>query len=65
MHVYLDEIPRERSFGNARPARQLVEQVMTRQAGRLGTITNPDREALTTVLPEDLPVGLARSASPA
>jgi hypothetical protein len=33
--------------------------MMTRQAGRLGTLTTPDVETLTTLLPEDLPPGPA------
>ncbi|MFE9853130.1 right-handed parallel beta-helix repeat-containing protein [Streptomyces sp. NPDC005576] len=52
---YLDAMPRDRSFGNARLARQIVESMMTRQAGRLHSVANPDREALTRLLPEDLP----------
>lgn len=62
---YLDALPRSRSFGNARLARQLVEQMMTRQAGRLGTMADPDRQALTTLLPEDLPFSLESSPHPA
>ncbi|MGW0876554.1 right-handed parallel beta-helix repeat-containing protein [Streptomyces sp. NPDC002740] len=53
---YLDEQPRNRSFGNARLARQLVERMITRQAGRMGSITAPDLKTLTTLLPEDLPI---------
>ena len=52
---HLDAVPRTRSFGNARLARQLVEAMMTRQAGRLGTVPSPDLEALTLLLPADLP----------
>ncbi|WP_329133382.1 right-handed parallel beta-helix repeat-containing protein [Streptomyces sp. NBC_01476] len=55
LHDYLDAIPRTRSFGNARLARQLVESMMTRQAGRLGSVASPDLEALTLLLPQDLP----------
>ncbi|GAA2339879.1 AAA family ATPase [Streptomyces kunmingensis] len=52
---HLAALPRSRSFGNARLARQLVETMMTRQAGRLSRITDPDRRTLTLLLPEDLP----------
>nr|WP_202451928.1 right-handed parallel beta-helix repeat-containing protein [Streptomyces sp. SID4948] len=52
---HLDTVPRTRSFGNARLARQLVESMMTRQAGRLGSVATPDLEALTLLLPQDLP----------
>ncbi|MFE8950256.1 right-handed parallel beta-helix repeat-containing protein [Streptomyces sp. NPDC007856] len=55
LRAHLDGVPRNRSFGNARLARQLVEGMMTRQAGRLGTIAAPDLKDLTTLLPEDLP----------
>ncbi|MGW0792659.1 right-handed parallel beta-helix repeat-containing protein [Streptomyces sp. NPDC002911] len=53
--AYLDALPRGRSFGNARLARQLVETMMTRQASRLGGVEAPDLEALSLLLPEDLP----------
>ncbi|MEU9336721.1 right-handed parallel beta-helix repeat-containing protein [Streptomyces sp. NPDC048290] len=55
LRAHLAAIPRTRSFGNARLARQLVETMMTRQAGRLGSVVSPDLEALTLLLPEDLP----------
>ncbi|HEY5836998.1 right-handed parallel beta-helix repeat-containing protein [Streptomyces sp.] len=55
LRVHLDALPRTRSFGNARLARQLVESMMTRQAGRLGSVATPDLRALTLLLPEDLP----------
>ncbi|MFD8819519.1 AAA family ATPase, partial [Streptomyces sp. NPDC059627] len=55
LHAHLDAIPRDRSFGNARLARRLVESMMTRQAGRLGSVASPDLEALTLLLPQDLP----------
>jgi SpoVK/Ycf46/Vps4 family AAA+-type ATPase len=52
---YLDALPRDRSFGNARLARQLVETMVTRQAGRLQSVVDPGLDALTRLLPEDLP----------
>ncbi|MFD6531023.1 right-handed parallel beta-helix repeat-containing protein [Streptomyces sp. NPDC060184] len=55
LRVHLDGVPRTRSFGNARLARQLLESMMTRQAGRLATLAAPDLEALVTLLPGDLP----------
>ncbi|WP_071659487.1 right-handed parallel beta-helix repeat-containing protein [Streptomyces humi] len=55
LRVHLDSLPRTRSFGNARLARQLLETMMTRQAGRLASLPAPDLEALTTLRPEDLP----------
>ncbi|NEC34712.1 right-handed parallel beta-helix repeat-containing protein [Streptomyces rubrogriseus] len=62
LRVHLDAVPRSRSFGNARLARQLVEQMMTRQAGRLGGVANPDMITLTRLLPEDLPFLAATAA---
>ncbi|MFD9318432.1 right-handed parallel beta-helix repeat-containing protein [Streptomyces sp. NPDC060053] len=55
LHAYVDAIPRDRSFGNARTARQLMDAMMTRQAGRLGAMAVPALEDLRTLLPEDLP----------
>ncbi|MER7078186.1 AAA+-type ATPase, SpoVK/Ycf46/Vps4 family [Saccharopolyspora kobensis] len=53
---HLEEMPRDRSFGNARYARQLLESTMTRQAGRLSTLPNPTLEDLRNIHPEDLPL---------
>ncbi|MER7930266.1 right-handed parallel beta-helix repeat-containing protein [Streptomyces sp. NPDC096057] len=55
LRSHLDALPRTRSFGNARLARQLLETMMTRQAGRLASLATPDLEALITLRPEDLP----------
>ncbi|EYT82014.1 sporulation protein [Streptomyces sp. Tu 6176] len=57
LRAHLAAVPRTRSFGNARFARQLLETMMTRQAGRLASLAAPDLEALTTLLPDDLPEG--------
>jgi SpoVK/Ycf46/Vps4 family AAA+-type ATPase len=48
---------RGRSFGNARLARQIVESMMTRQAGRIARLGDPGPETLSLLLPEDLPPG--------
>ncbi|WP_434587664.1 right-handed parallel beta-helix repeat-containing protein [Streptomyces sp. A5-4] len=52
---HVDAIPRDRFFGNARLARQLLEAMMTSQARRLGGLRSPSLADLTTLLPEDLP----------
>ncbi|WP_240139987.1 right-handed parallel beta-helix repeat-containing protein [Streptomyces sp. MUM 178J] len=52
---YVATIPRDRSFGNARTGRQLVETMMTRQARRIGTLSAPGLDDLRLLLPEDLP----------
>ncbi|MFM9499004.1 right-handed parallel beta-helix repeat-containing protein [Streptomyces galilaeus] len=59
LEEHLTTLPRTQTFGNARLARQLVEAMMTRQAGRLGHLKAPDVETLSTLLPEDLPPGFA------
>ncbi|MFD7134893.1 AAA family ATPase [Streptomyces sp. NPDC059894] len=55
LRAHIDALPRTRSFGNARLARQILETMMTRQAGRLSALATPDLEVLTTLLPDDLP----------
>ncbi|NEA68416.1 right-handed parallel beta-helix repeat-containing protein [Streptomyces sp. SID12488] len=55
LRAHVDAIPRDRSFGNARLARQLLESMMTSQARRLGGVLTPSLDDLTTLLPEDLP----------
>ncbi|MEV5148195.1 right-handed parallel beta-helix repeat-containing protein [Streptomyces sp. NPDC052727] len=55
LHTYIDRLPRDRSFGNARLARKLLEGMMTRQAGRLSVVAAPTVEDLKLLLPEDLP----------
>jgi SpoVK/Ycf46/Vps4 family AAA+-type ATPase len=57
LRAHVDAIPRDRSFGNARLARQLLETMMTSQARRLGGLASPSLADLTTLLPEDLPYG--------
>ncbi|WP_327237869.1 right-handed parallel beta-helix repeat-containing protein [Streptomyces sp. NBC_01317] len=57
LRAHVDAIPRDRSFGNARLARQLLETMMTSQARRLGGLRSPSLADLTTLLPEDLPYG--------
>ncbi|MFJ2095312.1 right-handed parallel beta-helix repeat-containing protein [Streptomyces sp. NPDC087901] len=57
LHTYIDGLPRNRSFGNARLARKLLENMMTRQAGRLGGLAAPTVEDLKLLLLADLPFG--------
>ncbi|MER5393409.1 right-handed parallel beta-helix repeat-containing protein [Saccharopolyspora sp. NPDC002686] len=56
LHRHFEELPRDRNFGNARYARQLLETTMTRQAGRLSTLPTPTLTDLRNIHPEDLPV---------
>lgn len=48
-------LPRGRSFGNARLARQLLETMITHQARRLGTVGTPSVDDLRMLMPQDLP----------
>ncbi|MFE1263282.1 right-handed parallel beta-helix repeat-containing protein [Streptomyces albogriseolus] len=51
---YFDALPRDRSFGNARLARQVVESMITRQAGRLSSLAAPTLDDLRILQPEDV-----------
>ncbi|GAA4496989.1 hypothetical protein GCM10023191_039810 [Actinoallomurus oryzae] len=62
LRAYVDAIPRDRSFGNARLARQLLETMMTRQARRLGGMSSPDVSAMRSLLPDDIPAANTPSA---
>lgn len=46
---------RDRTFGNARLARNLFEKTIEQQANRLAVISSLTDEVLTTILPEDIP----------
>jgi SpoVK/Ycf46/Vps4 family AAA+-type ATPase len=52
---HISTLPRGRSFGNARTARQLLESMITNQARRLGDLSVPTIDDLCVLLPEDLP----------
>ncbi|MCX5158840.1 right-handed parallel beta-helix repeat-containing protein [Streptomyces sp. NBC_00264] len=54
LREYFDALPRDRSFGNARLARQVLEGMMTRQAGRLSTMAAPGLDDLRLLLPQDV-----------
>ncbi|MGA5048652.1 right-handed parallel beta-helix repeat-containing protein [Streptomyces arboris] len=51
---YFDALPRDRSFGNARLARQVVESMVTRQASRLSSLAAPTLDDLRILLPADV-----------
>ncbi|MFE4453267.1 right-handed parallel beta-helix repeat-containing protein [Streptomyces sp. NPDC056796] len=55
LREYFETLPRDRSFGNARLARQVLESMMTRQAGRISHLTAPGVEDLRLLLPQDTP----------
>jgi Holliday junction resolvasome RuvABC ATP-dependent DNA helicase subunit len=60
-HVYER---RDRTFGNARFARNLFEKIVEQQANRLASIGDLTDEILTTLLPEDIPVAEFITAAP-
>ena len=47
-------VPRDKGFGNGRLARNLFEDAVARQAGRVVAIEDPTDEHLTTLLAEDI-----------
>ncbi|MFJ5220814.1 right-handed parallel beta-helix repeat-containing protein [Streptomyces sp. NPDC088354] len=59
LRAHFHSLPRDRSFGNARLARQVLESMMTRQAGRLSTMTAPSVDDLRLLLPNDVPTSYA------
>ncbi|NKQ28449.1 right-handed parallel beta-helix repeat-containing protein [Streptomyces galbus] len=59
---YFDALPRDRSFGNARLARQVVESMVTRQAGRLSALAAPTLDDLRLLLPEDVSAPATKAA---
>ncbi|MCX4736782.1 hypothetical protein [Streptomyces sp. NBC_01363] len=50
------EVDRGPTFGNGRYARTVLEQMMTRQAGRLVSVPDADMDQLRLLLPEDVTV---------
>ncbi|MET9579359.1 right-handed parallel beta-helix repeat-containing protein [Streptomyces massasporeus] len=59
---YFDALPRDRSFGNARLARQVVESMITRQAGRLSSLAAPTLDDLRILQPEDVVAAAPKAA---
>ncbi len=54
--AFFTQLYEERSdnFGNGRDVRNCFEDMIVRQSNRVAAMDNPDKEALMTVLPEDL-----------
>jgi hypothetical protein len=59
---HFDSLPRDRSFGNARLARQVVESMVTRQAGRLSSLAAPTLDDLRILLPDDVTATAPKAA---
>ncbi|HCS62043.1 MAG TPA: sporulation protein [Microbacterium sp.] len=54
LHNYFTELPRDETFGNGRTARKVFEEMLGRQAYRLGNIDDVDALTLTRLVPDDL-----------
>jgi SpoVK/Ycf46/Vps4 family AAA+-type ATPase len=53
VRAHFDQVPRGKSFGNGRYARKVLEEVITRQAGRLRSMATPTADDLRSLTPED------------
>jgi SpoVK/Ycf46/Vps4 family AAA+-type ATPase len=53
VRAHFDLVPRGKSFGNGRYARKVLEEVITRQAGRLRSMSAPSEDDLRTLSPQD------------
>ncbi|MFI6785129.1 right-handed parallel beta-helix repeat-containing protein [Micromonospora sp. NPDC050276] len=62
LREHFERVPKGRTFGNGRYARQLLEDSITRQAGRLRTLGKPTVEQLRTLLIEDVAPAVAAKA---
>ncbi|NBE83356.1 right-handed parallel beta-helix repeat-containing protein [Micromonospora rubida] len=51
---HFQAVERGRDFGNGRYARQVLERMITKQAGRTMTMSAPTTQQLISLLPEDL-----------
>jgi SpoVK/Ycf46/Vps4 family AAA+-type ATPase len=51
---HFEAAPRGRAFGNGRYARQVLDEVITRQSGRLRSTSSPTVDDLRTLLPQDV-----------
>ncbi|WP_370326964.1 AAA family ATPase [Euzebya sp.] len=57
----IDDVPRDRGFGNGRLARNVFEAAVARHASRVVTLDQPTAEVLQTLTTEDLPDRIATS----
>lgn len=54
LHDYFTKLPRDETFGNGRTARKVFEEMLGRQAYRLGSLEEVDALTLTRLVPNDL-----------
>ncbi|MGI9017197.1 MAG: AAA family ATPase [Euzebya sp.] len=57
----IEEVPRDRGFGNGRLARNVFEAAVARHASRVISMEEPSAELLRTITPEDLPQEITTS----
>jgi Cdc6-like AAA superfamily ATPase len=57
LRTHIAGLPRDRTFGNARTARRLLEGMFTQHARRMSATASPSLDDLRTLLPTDLPGG--------
>jgi SpoVK/Ycf46/Vps4 family AAA+-type ATPase len=53
---YFEQVPRGKTFGNGRFARQVLDSMITRQAGRISLMSAPSRDDLRALISDDLAV---------
>jgi SpoVK/Ycf46/Vps4 family AAA+-type ATPase len=53
LRSHFDHVPRDKAFGNGRYARKVLEEIITRQAGRLRGMPSPTDTDLRMLSPED------------
>ncbi|MEV4759500.1 right-handed parallel beta-helix repeat-containing protein [Micromonospora sp. NPDC049559] len=54
LREHFERVPRTPTFGNGRYARQVLDEAVTRQAGRLRTLSSPTVDQLRTLLVADV-----------
>lgn len=54
VRIWFDSVPRDKGFGNGRLARNLFEDAVARQAGRVIALTDPTDEQLTSLTDADI-----------
>ncbi|MGD0559465.1 MAG: right-handed parallel beta-helix repeat-containing protein [Streptosporangiaceae bacterium] len=53
LRAHFDQVPRDKAFGNGRYARKVLEEMITRQAGRMRGMRSPTDTDLRSLTPED------------
>ncbi|OKI58187.1 right-handed parallel beta-helix repeat-containing protein [Micromonospora sp. CB01531] len=61
LREHFEHVPKSRTFGNGRYARQVLDEAITRQAGRLRSLPSPSVDQLRTLLVEDVATAAVRA----